>query len=150
MNAHDAVHEFRSVLDMQGAELSSITPEQGLRAMLAFYRDTRAGDCDIASDGDMLLYQWGTYDWGKGPRFELDFTRQFIVGQGEDEDIWQLSLTFAFPPSESLHALGRGDRWCSSPDRLEEYALFISESGVFKALAGRSDAVVELDYESAG
>jgi len=27
------------------------------------------------SAGDRLLFQWGTYDWGKGNFFEIDLTR---------------------------------------------------------------------------
>ena len=31
----------------------------------------------------MLLYQWGTYDWGEGKYFQIDITRQFILGEGK-------------------------------------------------------------------
>ena len=62
--------------------------------MLAFYGSVRFDDVDLAADGDMLLYQWGAYDWGEGESFEFDITRQLILGTGEDEDIFQLSLTF--------------------------------------------------------
>ena len=55
--------------------------------MLAFYESMRFDDVDLAADGDMLLYQWGTYDWGRGASFEFDITRQLILGAGEDEDI---------------------------------------------------------------
>jgi hypothetical protein len=35
-------------------------------------------DCEPPEhDGDLLLAQFGTYDWGSGEYFELDLTRQF-------------------------------------------------------------------------
>jgi hypothetical protein len=34
--------------------------------MLAFYASDRAADC-AGVDGDMLLFQWGIFDWGSGP-----------------------------------------------------------------------------------
>ena len=47
--------------------------------MVIFYKNERADDCDIDSDGE---------------HFEFDITRQFIGASCEDEEIWQLSLTF--------------------------------------------------------
>lgn len=32
----------------------------------------------------MLLFQWGTYDWGHGPHFEVDLTRELIRHGAED------------------------------------------------------------------
>ena len=41
------------------------------------YRDIRIfGFTD--EEQDMLLFQYGVFDWGQGERFELDLTRQFI------------------------------------------------------------------------
>ena len=67
MKAKKAQKEFHRHLAGRGEALATLTPERGLDAMLSFYRDVRAVDCDIAEQGDMLLYQWGIYDWGKGP-----------------------------------------------------------------------------------
>jgi len=58
---------------------------------------------------------WGTYDWGTGEQFAFNLTRQLIVCEdAEDEDIWQLSLTFEFEADNELRALGNGDNWCHS------------------------------------
>ncbi len=41
---------------------------------------------------DMMLYQYGTYDWtGKGGHFEFNLTRQFEITN--DDEFLQLSLT---------------------------------------------------------
>src|SRR5262245_31541706 len=73
-------------------------------------------------------HQWGTYDWGEGESFEFDITRQLILGAGEDENIFQLSLTFKFQPTVKLRQLGDGNRWCRSLEEVEEFRSFINSS----------------------
>ena len=66
-------------------------------------------------DDDLLLFQWGTFDWGdrRGEHFEVDFLRQFSVySRGNAYDhMEQLHCTFSFEPSDGLRSLGSGDRW---------------------------------------
>jgi hypothetical protein len=66
------------------------------------------------SDDDLLLFQWGCYDWGgKGERFNVDFLRQFTVysrGGGYDH-MEQLHCTFFFEPTPGLRALGSDNEW---------------------------------------
>ena len=103
-------HEFAR---QAGIALDSSPPSVGIQAMLGFYQDRRVDGCDPTGDGDMLLFQWGTYDWGEGERFELDLTRQVILPDEEDDDaIWQLHLTYRFPTSPKLASLESGNRWC--------------------------------------
>ena len=118
----------------------------GVDAMLAFYRDVRADGCDAARDGDMLLYQWGTYDWGQGRHFELDITRQLILADRDDEEIWQLSLTFFFVPSSALHALHAGSRWCHSVEDCHDLRTFILSSPAYTTSTAAAILRVDLDY----
>lgn len=150
MRARKAKYEFKRFLKRQGNKVQALSPADGVDTMLEFYRDVRADDCDLASDGDMMLFQWGTYDWGQGEHFSFDITRQLISGPGEDEDIWQLSLTFVFMPDTTLRALGSGNRWCESPQQLEEFGAFVRATEVYAAVVGREAAKVVLDYECAG
>ena len=94
----------------------------------------------------MLLFQWGSHDWGKGRHFELDITRQFITDDGEDEDIWQLSLTFVYPPN----AIASGNRWCPKPADLDAFAKFVMGHEAFSASLNATPIRVELDFECAG
>jgi hypothetical protein len=114
--------------------------------MIVFYRDTRAEACDLDADGDMLLFQCGTYDWGHGRHFEFDITRQFIVGSGEDDDISQLNFTVRFSPEPDLTAAGSANRWCTSPSGLEEWASFVRGTRAFQLVGNRRDGVAELAY----
>lgn len=150
MTGETAKEELEKFLAGRGVTLGRLTPSQGMQAMLAFYAAVRVMDCDLDQDGDMLLFQWGTFDWGAGVRFEVDITRQFMAGCGEDDAIWQLRLAFAFPPSDLLRAIGKGDRWCPSPAEIGDFAGFIESHPALAAVGGRSDAKITLHYERAG
>lgn len=146
MKARNALREFERLLEARGITSSEVSARDGIEAMLDFYRDTRADDCSVDEDGDMLLFQWGTRDCGHGPELEVDITRQLIPGDGKDDDIYQLSLTFFFPPRQ----LASGDRWCQAPDELDELAAFVRTHEVYAAVAESRPDRVELDYERVG
>jgi hypothetical protein len=139
---------FETFLEMRSQSLESLGVRDGLDAMLDFYAKTRAAGCSLETDGDMLLFQWGTYDWGEGRRFQLGLTRQLIIaGETEDDDnIWQLSLTFAFEPTPQLDSLGNGDRWCGSPDGLFRFDEAIRQSPALFAACRLPAPRVELEY----
>jgi len=118
--------------------------------MISFYREVRADEVDLGDDGDMLLFQWGTYDWGGGPLFEVDVTRQLIRGAGEDDDIWQLHLTYRFPPAETLRVLGKGDRWCARVGDIAAFEQFVMTHPAVAAVESRDDGQIRVAYECAG
>lgn len=145
----DARMELGRLLAERDLDLDALTPRQGVGAALDFYREIRARGADVEADGDMLLFQWGTFDWGEGEHFELDLTRQLIVPRDDDEpDVLQLSLTFRFPPTELLRGLGAGNRWCRSPSQVAELRAFIDAAPAFAAVADRADAAVSMWLES--
>ncbi len=150
MIAREARSTFEDFLERRLVALHEVTPRVAFEAMIAFFRDLPASDCDPAADGDMLLFQWGTRDWGRGRFFECDITRQFITGDGEDHEIWQLSLTIKFHPTDELSALRSGDRWCHSCDEIAEFTAFVLGSPAFRAVADSRDGKAELDYFCAG
>jgi hypothetical protein len=147
--SYDAKREFESFVEARGVRIELMTPRSAVEEMVSFYRDFRADDCDSESHSDMLLFQWGTYAWGNGPRFEFDITRQ-LCRSGEDEDIWQLHLTFRFEPNNDLRLLGNGNRWCQSIEELDEFAEFVRSCRVLAQVADRTDGRPDLDYECAG
>ena len=68
---------------------------------LEFFRDVKFAEYSDLDD-DLLLFQYGTYDWGEGRFFEVDFTRQYcrlISGLGDCE-ITQQHFTFYFDPTD--------------------------------------------------
>ena len=88
-----SLERFHEFLTAHRVDLADLTPETGINLALSFYR---AEQSDVqAVNAATLLYQWGAHDWGKGEFFNIDISRQFKLDEiGEDESIWQLSLTF--------------------------------------------------------
>lgn len=150
MKSTKALREFEQHLLRCGVRGTPKAPDVGFAHMLGFYRSVRATDVSLDADGDMLSFQWGTYDWGHGPHFEVDLTRQFIRSGAEDDDIWQLQLTYRFTPTELTSGLGKGDRWCRGPDELSAFERFVFQHPVLEALGSSEDGRVELRHECAG
>ena len=150
MNSRESLRTLEQRIADAGLTLERLTVEQGIAFMFELYRSHRADDCPPDSDSDMLLYQWGSY--GSDNCFELDLTRQFITGDSDDENIWQLSLTFKFASIAQLAALGSGEKWCheTRPRAVDYFERFIRESEAYRAVAGLNPSKVELDYFNAG
>lgn len=114
--------------------------------MIAFFVTIKPEGCD-PNDGDMLLYQWGTYDWGQGKHFELDITRQFVEQEREDDDaISQLNITYKFEPTAQLEALGAGNRWCEGPAEIETMRAYIFSSSPYITVVDCKAIRVDVTY----
>jgi hypothetical protein len=134
MKPKTAKKELEKLVKKTVKTMASMTPAQGIRLMLDFYRDVRAAGCPLDEDGDMLLFQWGVYDSGKDETFQCGMTRQFIDAKSQDDDaISQLSLTFHYPPSTRPAGLN-GNKWCTSPDELKSFEAFIMRNKAYKYL----------------
>lgn len=69
-----------------GAVLSVSSAWGGLTVMADFYGQVRVGGVNMGEDGDMLLFQWGTYSWGEERCFEVSVVRQLILPSLDDDD----------------------------------------------------------------
>jgi hypothetical protein len=148
-----ALQEFVRVLTGRGLAKETLNLVDGCEALFDFYRDMRPlGQAfERHEDADMLLFQWGTYDWGEGEHFSLNLTRQLIFGEeAADESIWQLSLTFEFEPDVELKRLSSGDRWCGSVLGLAEFRDYVHASAAFTACARYQIRRRSLDYACGG
>ena len=150
MNQVSVKLTFIDRIQTAGASVETITPSKGIDLMLGFYDQNTVDGCRDDGHGDMLLYQWGTHDWGDGKSFELDVTRQLTFGEGEAEDIFQLSLTFKFVPTTELTQLASGNRWCSSREELEGFRNFIRQSAALLTVNEKLASSVQLEYGVAG
>jgi hypothetical protein len=150
MNPYKAKEEFEAFVASRTKTLTSLKPNDGISAMFDFYRSVRAEKCHIEDDGDMLLFQWGTYTTLKGERFTYDITRQLIIEGSDDENFWQLGLTFEFPSVSELTSIGNGNRWCSSPDELSSFEGFVVAHPATAAVSSRRDGEVKLTYDCIG
>ena len=156
---------FRQFASAHGVDLSRCTPRQGFEQALAFFREVKPVGCE-EEDGDMLLFQLGTYDWGEGRWFELDITRQFldlehVYADDEEEDddeedddfdddqatMSQMHLTFRFKPTPELDALGASNRWNEGAEPEPRFVSFIFDSPAMALLGDRQADEIELRHE---
>ena len=153
-----ALEAFRTFLAGKGLNEATLTLRDGFEAMLDFYRDKRASGCALEEDGDMLLFQWGTYEWARLPLgsgtdkvFDLNLTRQLILDErGEDDDIWQLALNFKFEPSGELGALGRDNKWCHTLQELPPFREYVLASAPVTTCSNLQIGRRTLEYGCAG
>jgi hypothetical protein len=146
----NAKAEFERFVRASGKHVELLRPREAIEVMLEFFRSVRAEGCSMERDGDMLLFQWGVYERGGRNRFIFYVTRQLIPERGDDEDIWQLSLTFTFDPLPNLESIGNGNRWCESLDAVDEFEKFVRSHPATVATGERSDAKPALTYDCAG
>ncbi|MDB6122424.1 MAG: hypothetical protein JWQ71_1417 [Pedosphaera sp.] len=130
-----------------GKKVEALTLAEGIQFMMDFYQQVRAEDCPLEEDGDMLLYEWGTYDADKGRLFQCGITRQFIQADSEGDDgMSQLSLKFYFQPSAASDALESGNEWCYSPEGVEDFDSFMKGNAAFQAVQSTKPAKVAIEY----
>jgi hypothetical protein len=142
---------------MEGCALESITPsssEEAFRTyaaksgwrdgavsaslltatVIGFYKDVPISGL-TQENGDELLFQWGIYEWGHGPTFEFDITRQFIKSATDgDAAISQLRVTAHYRPTAALAAVTSGNAWCKSKLEADAFEQFIRGSNSFAAV----------------
>lgn len=150
MNPEQLKDEFDRRLTEFGVAVADLTPALGVRLMLDFYRDVRVIGCEPVDDGDMFLFQWGVCDFGEGPSFQFDLSRQLMVtseeGDAGDVVMSQLSLTFHYQPTPQLEAIRDGNRWSRTPKDLRAYETFINYSDAMLLIAKLRPRKVTLDY----
>lgn len=143
---------FHRYLTQRSLDLQHLDATTGVARMLSWYETERVTDAiSLDQDGDMLLLQWGTYDWGEGNWFEYNITRQVICSEsGDDDEIWQLGLTLRYQTSEATASVGSGNRWCFNPAEAEDLRAYLEDSDA-AALAARLEAdQVDLSFGWAG
>lgn len=132
------------------SELALKSPEaiDTFGLILRLYEEHRIANTSVECDGDMLLFQWGTYDWGDGRYFNVDLTRQ-VMDDLEDPDdqadsMQQLSVALKFFPNAETEMLKSGDIWCHSPDDLPAFKESIENGDAFTWAQVKKPSSVEV------
>ncbi len=141
---------FRRFLGNSRLGTATLDLASGFEQAVSFYENVTADGIQSEPDADMLLYQWGTYDWlGAGETFQINLTRQFVASfADEDETMSQLLLTFHYPTTDATITLNSGERWLGNGRRgLAEWSEYVRAGVVFKEFAVVVPDNVELRWE---
>ena len=148
MKPSDSAEALDNHLQRAGG-LESASLGDLISAVIRFYTDCPASGLSEDANSDMLLFQYGCYDWGDGEMFEVDLTRQFIVADEIDDDaISQLHFTAYFEPDDELRAVGSHDRWCVNHDEVAEFRNEVLNSPALALTAKRHRAKARVDWEN--
>jgi hypothetical protein len=148
MNSGEMFAAFEAELASRGLTATTFDAESLVALMFDFYTSSRITDADLDGDGDMLLFEWGTYDWGSGhgPSFQYCITRQVITSADDidDQEMLRLCTRVHYAPCAETEELGSGSRWCPRPEAADDVrAWLLAVDATAFALAtppGRSEA----------
>jgi hypothetical protein len=136
MTPSNSAATYRDWLASRKIDLAGLSTPQLVTETLSFFQTIRCAGLAPGAESDMLLYQWGVYNWGHGEHFELDITRQFIAqGKVGDDAISQLRVTAYFQPTEDLRRIKAGNRWCEQVAQVEQLRAFVEASAAYKAVS---------------
>lgn len=117
-------------------------------AMLRYYADVRVNGCDPGDDEDMLLLDWGSYDWGEGRAYEVDLSRQVELPGRRDEAVVQLHIVYRFPNTGEIAKVPVGNDWWGSPGSVGEFAEVLKTNAALALAAEAEPLSVEVYLES--
>lgn len=122
-----AAKVLRDLLRTDGVDVSAPAPTDFSRTWATFQRFASIPVKGVAGpdeDGDGVLIQYGTYNWGDeaGEHFSFDFTRQFIRLVDDEQAISQLHCTFLYDVTPALRSLPSEELWSFGPDHREYFA----------------------------
>lgn len=127
--------EYRKII----SDKEIFTPEEIIDIAINLFNSIRVDKIDYTeTHNDMLLYQYGVYNWGdeNGNHFSFDITRQIIIP--EDDEPHQLSLNLIFDPSAFMQ-IKPYDIWSNDFNSVEDFANHIKSTPDYK-LASKTNA----------
>lgn len=139
---------FKKALKDNGFKIKEISPDIVLQTLPKFWKDYEFDNCDKPQQGDMFLFQYGVYNWGNGPSFELDFTRQLSIEiDGEYDYMLQFHITFYYSSANISEEGFEKNFWSSGFNNLSAFINKIKESRGYEWAINQKPIKVKIDYE---
>ncbi|MBN8650372.1 MAG: hypothetical protein J0L67_03040 [Cytophagales bacterium] len=108
----------------------NITPGTALTSILDFYKNYKTDTGSENADDDMLLFQYGTYDWdGSGGKFEFNLTRQ--IADPDDEEFYQVKLTLYYKATD-IGEIESFNLWSIDKPTIDDWQKAIKDTEGFK------------------
>ena len=101
--------------------------DDAIEKFIRFFKEYKIKEKLEHEEEDMMLFQYGNYDWqdGNGREFHFNLTRQFEI-PGEDEFL-QLKLTLFYDP-ERIGEIESFNSWSVDSADLEVWKKLIKET----------------------
>lgn len=131
-----------------GVDLGGDPHARVLDAMLRFYAEVRVNGCDPADDEDMLLLDWGSYDWGQGRAYEIDLSRQVVLPGRGAEAVVELHVVYRFPNTGDLARIPVGNDWWGSAGSVDDFAEVLRSNVAVSAAAEAEPLSLEIYLDS--
>ncbi|MCE3283110.1 MAG: hypothetical protein K0Q66_1847 [Chitinophagaceae bacterium] len=100
----------------------SLTPDALIDFSVKWFNEIKAKHVSTEKDKDkdMLLFQYGTYDWGddKGKHFSFEIARQFVLD--DSEEFFQLRFTLIYDPKD-FTTCESDDMWNIDFDSMDQW-----------------------------
>jgi hypothetical protein len=112
-----------------------LSVNDSLELVIDFFNNYSIRNVDSTiPDDDMLLFEYGIYDWqdGKGENFTIDITRQFYIEDEESDGRSQLHLIMYFD-SEEFRGIEAANKWSVDFENIEEWKNQVINTQGFKA-----------------
>lgn len=121
-------NEYRKII----REKEILTVDEMIDIAINLFKKIRVDKIDYTEPfNDMLLFQYGVYDWGdeNGNHFSFDITRQIITP--EEDEPYQLSLILIFELSAFLK-IKPYDIWSNDFNSMEDFVDHIKSTSGYK------------------
>lgn len=109
------------------------------------YKELKTNIVFEREEGDMLLFQYGIYDWmdGFGEHFEFDITRQFFIPNCDEP--YQLNLTLNYD-AEMFKGIRSYDCWSIEFSSIEDFVAHIQTTEGFQLAEGAVPKTYRLEF----
>ena len=139
--------EYQKEIERQLGE-EKLTAEKLIEISVSLFNKLKVKNITVQHDPDcdMLLFQYGVYDWGGqlGRHFSFDITRQFITE--EDDEPYQLQFILIYEPAE-FQGCAAYNCWSSDFARLEDWVEHIKTTQGFLKAKDATVKTYSLNFE---
>ncbi len=144
MNQTILENSFLEYLQGKGLDLQGLSLVTFPHLFIEYFQTIKFERFNQRNDGDMLLFQCGNFDWGKGRFFEVNFTRQlYEIFADESHQILQFGITFYYD-SESFSNTKSFNKWSCDFQNLEHFQQFIIKSEPFLYATSQTQEKIEV------
>jgi len=110
-----------------------LTPDALIQLSVQLFQNVRVEEINTKeADDDMLLFQYGTYNWYDevGEHFSIDITRQLTMDE-EDGDMFQLSWSLIYDPAPFIDVKD-DNSWCRHFTTMNEWEGYIKSTAGYQ------------------